>query len=155
MTEAARIEPAGQPHAAVLAALQTQCFDDVWSQSSIEEIMASPGTFALLAIHGESMPIGFALARLVGDEAELLSLGVVAEQRRKGVARMLLARVIERAIASGALALFLEVAESNDAARLLYSARGFTAVGRRPDYYRRPNAVPVAALTLRLSLSRS
>jgi [ribosomal protein S18]-alanine N-acetyltransferase len=153
MSEAARIELAGVPHAGLLSALQAQCFDDAWSPSSIAEVLVSPGAFALLAVQGEAMPVGFAVARLAGDEAELLSLGVVVSQRRKGIAKRLLRAVIERAGAAGSRALFLEVAESNDAARLLYSARGFTAVGRRPDYYRRPNAVPIAALTLRLLLS--
>ncbi len=153
MSEATRIVPAGVPHAGVLSDLQTQCFDDAWSQSSITEVLVSPGAVALLAVQGDAVPVGFAVARLAGDESELLSLGVVASQRRKGIAKMLLASVIERAVVARSRALFLEVAESNDAARLLYSARGFTAVGRRPDYYRRPNAVPIAALTLRLLLS--
>jgi [ribosomal protein S18]-alanine N-acetyltransferase len=152
MSDPVRIEPAGPSYAGVLAALQVQCFDDVWSSSSIKEILLSPGAFALLALQDDGTPIGFALARLAGDEAELLSLGVVTSQRRQGVARRLLEAIIERASAAGARALFLEVSESNDAARLLYGARGFTAVGRRPDYYRRPNAVPIAALTLRLLL---
>ena len=34
--------------------------------------------------------------------------------------------------------MFLEVRESNVAARALYASRGFSAVGRRRGYYRHP-----------------
>jgi ribosomal-protein-alanine N-acetyltransferase len=37
--------------------------------------------------------------------------------------------------AAGAAAMFLEVAESNAAARALYGGLGFAPVGRRPRYY--------------------
>jgi [ribosomal protein S18]-alanine N-acetyltransferase len=154
MSDPVRLVPVGQSHAAVLAALQAQCFEDVWSQASMAEIVSSPGAFAWLALAAPDLPVGFALARLAADEAEVLSLGVLTECRQRGIARMLLKAVIDHAAVSGARSVFLEVAESNDPARLLYAAFGFSAVGRRPDYYRRPNAVPIAALTLRLELAR-
>jgi len=153
MSEAVRLAAIGHSHAAVLSALQAECFNDVWSPASIEEILTAPGAFAWLALTPADLPVGFALARLASDEAELLSLGVVPGSRRSGIARALLKTVIEHASLSGAAAMFLEVAENNDPARLLYAAAGFAAVGRRPDYYRRPNSVPVAALTLRLVLA--
>jgi ribosomal-protein-alanine N-acetyltransferase len=38
----------------------------------------------------------------------------------------------------GVATVFLEVRESNSAARRLYGALGFAQVGRRRNYYRRP-----------------
>jgi len=38
----------------------------------------------------------------------------------------------------GVRAAFLEVRESNTAARALYGSRGFREIGRRKNYYRRP-----------------
>lgn len=155
MTPALRIEPAGLAHARVLAALHAACFDDAWSVGAMADVLASPGAFACLALPEgdiEPSPVGFALARVAADEAELLSIGVLAEKRRRGTAQALLDDVIRTAAGRGAVSLFLEVAETNDAARLLYTANGFVAVGRRPDYYQRPNTVPVAALTLRRPL---
>lgn len=154
MTSATRIESVGLAHARVLAALQAACFDDAWSVSAMADVLASPGAFACLAFHASSPdPQGFALARIAADEAELLSLGVVPSARRRRIGQALLDDVIHRAAELKAVALFLEVAETNDAARLLYAANGFSAVGRRPDYYQKPNTVPVAALTLRRVLS--
>jgi ribosomal-protein-alanine N-acetyltransferase len=98
--------------------------------------------------------VGFALARVAADEAELLSLGVIPAARRQGIGQALLDDVIRVAAARQAAALFLEVAETNEAARRLYGTNGFSAVGRRPDYYQRPNTVPISALTLRRALLR-
>ena len=50
-------------------------------------------------------------------------------------------------------ALFLEVAEDNEAARSLYQKFSFATVGRRPNYYRRRYGPSVAALTLRRTLT--
>jgi ribosomal-protein-alanine N-acetyltransferase len=49
----------------------------------------------------------------------------------------------------GALNMYLEVRESNDAARRLYASRGFLEIGRRRGYYRRPAE---DAIVLRLEL---
>ncbi len=155
MTPAPRLDTVGLAHATVLAALQARCFDDAWSQGAIEEILTTPGSFACLASMPQGAadsPVGFALGRIAADEAELLSLGVDPAWRRRGIAQALVETVLQRAAAAGAHMIFLEVAEANDPARLLYATHGFIAVGRRPDYYRRPNAVPVAALILRRSL---
>lgn len=155
MTPSIRIEPAGLAHTRVLAALHASCFDDAWSVGAMADVLASPGAFACIALptgEPEPSPAGFALARVVADEAELLSLGVHPSARRQRIGQALLDEVIRRADRLGATTLFLEVAETNEAARLLYVANGFSAVGRRPDYYQRSNTVPVAALTLRRAL---
>lgn len=151
---------AGLADAAVLSHLHTGCFDDAWSPQSMGEVLRSPGTFALLALiddtSGESaepLPVGFAIARLAADEAELLSLGVAEAFRRRGVARTLLAAIMRRAAAQGARQLFLEVAEDNRTARALYADQGFSAVGRRLGYYLRRDGTSMSALTLRRPLS--
>ena len=150
-----RIEAVGLAHTRVLAALHAACFDDAWSVGAMADVLASPGAFACLALAADMPdlpPLGVALARIAADEAELLSLGVIPAERRRRIGQALLDDVLRRAEEFRAVALFLEVAESNEAARRLYEANGFSAVGRRPDYYQRPNTVPVAALTLRRAL---
>ncbi len=153
-----QLASAGVAHAAVLAALHGRCFEDTWSTQAIGEVLGSPGAFAYLAVAAEEesrgRPLGFALARRTGDDAELLTLCVLPEERRRGVGAALLDEVMERARASGARRLFLEVAETNGPAQALYAARGFVAGRRRPDYYRGPNRVPTAALELCCDLSR-
>ncbi len=84
---------------------------------------------------------GFLVWRITGpDEYEVLNLAVAPRYRRRGVARALLAAVI----CSGKW--FLEVRESNTAARRLYASAGFQEIGRRRGYYSNPreDAVQVA-----------
>jgi ribosomal-protein-alanine N-acetyltransferase len=72
---------------------------------------------------------------VAADEAEILTLAVVPASRRTGLATALLHTANARAKNDGAAAMLLEVAESNEAARALYTRLGFTQVGRRRGYY--------------------
>lgn len=142
----------------VIAALHGHCFDDAWNAYTVGQVMRMPGAFGFLAVaNGENgggdIPIGFALASGAADERELLSIGVLPDHRRAGVGRRLVEMVIAESIERGAARLFLEVAEDNAAAQRLYHTLGFTAVGRRPGYYRRKTGPAIAALTLRRILT--
>ncbi len=77
---------------------------------------------------------GFLLGRILAGEAEVLTLAVHPDARRRGIGRDLLARFLARAAAGGAARAFLEVAEDNPGALALYAAAGFAAVGRRRGY---------------------
>ena len=90
---------------------------------------------------------------MVRDESELLSIGVAAAYRQRGVARALLRASMERCQRTGARTMFLEVAVDNTAAQQLYLACGFEQVGSRPDYYQRTDGTRAAALTLRCDLA--
>jgi ribosomal protein S18 acetylase RimI-like enzyme len=152
-----RLREAGLADVGVLAALHARCFEDAWSPQSMLEVMGSPGVRGWLAVVDAPrnvaptgvLPVGFAIARAVVDEAELLSIGVLKEYRRLGLATQLLTQVIEFVAARSVQKLFLEVAEDNAGAQSLYAAHGFTRVGRRPDYYRGHDGTSTAALTLR------
>jgi ribosomal-protein-alanine N-acetyltransferase len=78
------------------------------------------------------------VALLYGEEGEIADLAVAPAARRLGVGGLLLDRVVAEAMESGVRALYLEVRESNSAARALYHSRGFDTVGRRRRYYQRP-----------------
>src|SRR5215213_4522827 len=96
--------------------------------------------------------VGFSLCRVVRDESELLSIGVGASYRRRGVAGYLLRASMERARVIGARQMFLEVAVDNEAAQRLYLVHGFEHVGTRTDYYQRQNGERTAAYTMRCTL---
>jgi ribosomal-protein-alanine N-acetyltransferase len=81
---------------------------------------------------------GYVLARHAADEAEILNLGVAPAARRRGVGRALVREGLAALAARGAVQVFLEVRDSNAAARALYAEFGFGEVGRRRGYYRRP-----------------
>jgi [ribosomal protein S18]-alanine N-acetyltransferase len=130
---------------AVLSALHQACFDDGWGPNSMDEILRSPGVYAILAVD-DDMPAGLALGRMAADEAELLTICVAPEFRRRGLGAALI-----RAVASvvpRARALHLEVAADNRGALVLYRQLGFQQVGRRKDYYRRAGNSLVDAVTM-------
>lgn len=74
---------------------------------------------------------GFLLAWRAADELHLTDLGVTAPYRRRGIARALVTELCRE----DARVVFLEVRESNIAARALYGALGFTELDRRARYY--------------------
>jgi [ribosomal protein S18]-alanine N-acetyltransferase len=132
---------------AVAAAIHAACFDDAWNDSAIAELLAMPGSFGYLATISDTS-VGFAMALLLGEEAEILTLAVLPDFRRRGLGRCMLTTIVARCEQAGRSRLYLEVAEDNAAARELYRTAGFTAVGRRPGYYRRGQGSAVAAVVL-------
>ena len=87
---------------------------------------------------------GFIVSRRVADkEREILNIAVHPEFRRLGVATELLRAEIARWPGAH----FLEVRESNIAARSLYEGLGFQAVGTRPGYYDNP---PETGIVMRI-----
>jgi ribosomal-protein-alanine N-acetyltransferase len=128
-----------------LAALHALAFTDTprpWTAAEFALLLAEPTT--LLAIR----PEGFALGRIAGPEAELLTLAVHPDARRRGHALALVAAFESAAADRGAEVALLEVAVTNAAARALYARLGYATAGRRPGYYVRGAAPPVDALVL-------
>ena len=78
---------------------------------------------------------GFALARVIGDVAELITLAVVPEFRRSGIANKLLYELIEKIKILGANQFTLEVAENNTPAINLYRKFNFQSLHRRKNYF--------------------
>jgi len=119
-------------HAEAMAIMHGQVFPpgEAWSDDAFALQLAIVGVFGLIDRRG-----GLLLARVTVDEAEVLTLGVLPEARRKGVASALLSEAVTIAHSRGAVGLFLEVAPGNAAARALYARAGFTEIGRRRRYY--------------------
>lgn len=125
-------------------------FGEAWTRGQCAGIMSFPGVWLTLA-RRDGQPAGFALARVVADEAELLLLAVPPDQRRSGVGRRMLQAVAEEARVRGAAQLHLEMREGNPALHL-YDAAGFRQVGRRPAYYRGKDGSVFDAITLSFPL---
>ena len=118
---------------AAMADIHARAFARGWDRDAIGALMEGLGVFALLAEDEE--PRAFILIRVAADEAEVLTLAVRPDMRRKGLASRLLANSAVRAAENGATRLFLEVAAANVPARNLYGKFGFGEVGLRKAYY--------------------
>lgn len=68
------------------------------------------------------------------DEAEILNVAVSPRLRMRGIA----SRLLKAALAAAPVTFFLEVRESNEAARALYRKHEFAEVGIRTMYYENP-----------------
>lgn len=128
---------AGPEAAALLAALHEAgigAAGPAWDEAAFASLLGQPGRVALIAAAGPE-PVGLLLLGLAADEAEVLTLAVLPAARRGGVGRALLARAAALAASRGARRMFLEVAETNAAARALYAQAGFEEIARRRAYY--------------------
>ncbi|HZL58202.1 MAG TPA: GNAT family N-acetyltransferase [Stellaceae bacterium] len=149
MSPAPILRAADPADAPALALLHDRAFPyEAWEPSSLIRLLGLPCIHARLADSGLRAPAGFILALIVGGEAEVLTLCVDPAQRRRGLARALLADLYEQARRGRAIRAVLEVAADNEVALALYRGEGFAPVGRRPGYYRRPDTAPADAVIL-------
>jgi len=121
-------------------------YGEAWTAPQCAGLLPMPGVWLSLARDARGV-IGFGLARLVADEAELLLLAVRSDSQRRGVGKMLLDRFEAMAKMRGAARFHLEVREGNHAVKL-YEDSGFNLVGRRRNYYTGGDGYCYDALTL-------
>lgn len=137
------------PDPAALAATHAAAFaggERAWSAQEFGDLLAQCGVI----LCGDAR--AFVLGRVLLDEAEILTVATDPAFRRQGLARQALAAFQARAAAAGAARVFLEVAETNHAARALYTATGYAETGRRRGYYRQADGTRADALLLARSL---
>jgi ribosomal-protein-alanine acetyltransferase len=109
-------------------------------QASPEASAWDPTGYDVTVAEAEGRIEGFLVTRSVGaGEWEILNLAVAPVCRRRGVASALLWRLIETC--KGVI--FLEVRESNSAARNLYQSIGFKELSVRPGYYSDPQEAAI------------
>ena len=133
--------PAAADDVGAIVAIERAAFTDPWTATSFFELLRRPEiVFEVATSVGVDggVVVGFAVAYLVDYEGDLANLAVGDSVRRQGVGRRLLGHVLDIARSRGVRIIFLEVRESNDAARSLYASEGFMEVGRRAKYYVRP-----------------
>ena len=128
----------------LLAQLHAAAFSDsrAWSVDEMQALLSSPPIFAVGTMRG------FAMGRVIVDEAELLTIAVHPDQQGNGIGRRVLTLFEDKARSRGARLAFLEVAEDNRPARALYASAGWTESGRRIGYYARQTGCAVDAIML-------
>lgn len=131
-----RVEAATQDKLDWLAETEARIHDYPWTRGQFADSFRGGHPIWLL-FDGETQ-LAYAVTMPLVDEIELLNIGVVPERRRSGLGRALLQFVVAEARARTLQKLFLEVRESNHAARQLYEDAGFAVVGRRYNYYPAP-----------------
>jgi ribosomal-protein-alanine N-acetyltransferase len=107
-----------------------------WSEQQYKDILGDHNTSRIVLVIEQNAGIkGFLVARSIGDEREMENLVIATSAQRRGLGRCLLEKFLHLSQQQGAQSIFLEVRESNLAARNLYEACGFRQSGRRHHYY--------------------
>jgi len=120
-----------------VAQLERLCFSEPWSEVSLAEHLASPLSVSLIC-EEEGEVLGYAYGSVIPPEGELYRIAVAHRARRSGLGSRLLSEFLSALGAAGAISVYLEVRESNLAARALYEKHGFSLVGIRRNYYHEP-----------------
>jgi ribosomal-protein-alanine N-acetyltransferase len=145
-----RVRPAKSSDVARVSWIERASFADPWSARSFQELLDQRHVYFRVLTEGDSdEPVGYVVAWFVVSEAEIANVAVAPDARGRKLGARLLDDVLSAARARGATEAFLEVRDSNVAARALYASRGFAAVGRRRGYYARPSE---DAIVMRASL---
>ena len=128
-------KPLDAAHAAAVSALEAQVMgSDAWNEHLVADELPRPDRVWWAAYDGEQL-LGYAGGWVVDGQVQILTVGVDPSQRRRGIARELLARVAADARNLGAATCSLEVRAGNVGAQAFYEALGFHTLGTRPRYY--------------------
>jgi ribosomal-protein-alanine N-acetyltransferase len=116
-------------------ALEKKCFPTPWSRADIlRDLSENPLAFYVVAERNEDI-VGYAGLWTVLDEGHITNIAVAPEERRGGIALMLLSELFRAAKERGVSRYTLEVRQSNAIAIHLYQKLGFQVAGYRKGYY--------------------
>jgi ribosomal-protein-alanine acetyltransferase len=132
------------------SAIEKQVYGkSAWSLNQFrEEFSKVPKSAQYLVAELDGQVIGYAGIVFNADVADIHTITVIDSQRRKGIGRELLKRMIDWARSKKADAVMLEMRLGNDEARPLYEQIGFVEVSKRENYY----APGVTAVVMRKEL---
>lgn len=86
----------------------------------------------------EESIVGYAGGKVLFDEAEIYSVAVALDYQKRQIATRLVKAFIEYCKDKEVSVIFLEVRQSNKAARRFYETLNFKEVGTRKNYYTHP-----------------
>lgn len=147
----ATVRPATVADLGRVSEIEKEAFSDPWSRSAFERLVVErdPRVLFNVACLPDGKVVGYVVSWFIMDEGEIANLAVAPGARSRGIGTLLLVTAITAARSREVGTIYLEVRDSNTAARALYASHGFQEIGRRRRYYRRPVE---DALVLRLVL---
>ena len=129
-------------HVSDIHSIELECFSEPMPEQMIISQLPNDNHVFLVALDGENV-IGYVGMMTVLDEGYISNVAVTSAYRRQKVADALIEELMSRAAALDLAFVTLEVRESNEPAKALYTKHGFRQVGLRKGYYTKPkeNAV--------------
>lgn len=135
--------------AAALAQMEQASTARGWNCAQIIRSLEGSDRVHVLLHHSDLA--GYCVTRVIADELELLNIAIAQQLKGKGYATRLLDFVLNLPEFSTIQAVWLEVANSNNAAISFYRKVGFENISTRRNYYRRQGVVE-DALVMKLTL---
>lgn len=117
-----------------VAALERACFSHPWTEEQLC-LGVRENVLHVLGIRRYRRLVAYCSFYVAASQADIVNIAVLPEFRRKRLGSSLLTSVLQHAGQIGVEQIFLEVRESNLAARTLYLSKGFEKVGLRARYY--------------------
>lgn len=117
--------------------IEKSIFSMPWSKKSFKDSLYLDETIYLVAEENEKI-LGYCGIYIVINEGNITNVAVRKEDRKRGVAHMLIDKLLHIAKERSVTTVLLEVRESNIPAQRLYMKIGFREQGKRTDFYERP-----------------
>ncbi|MDW5298783.1 MAG: ribosomal protein S18-alanine N-acetyltransferase [Sedimentibacter sp.] len=117
--------------------IEKKCFSLPWSRESFEGELKNEHAYYECAEENKNI-VGYMGMWKILDECHITNVAVLPEYRNRGIASMLIDKMIGVCKCSEIKNMTLEVRESNTTAINLYKKFGFFSVGKRPNYYQLP-----------------
>jgi ribosomal-protein-alanine N-acetyltransferase len=118
----------------ILTKMEQACFTDPWTEEMLSDCLRYPIYNCFLAEEGGQV-CGYCTLIVVCEDAEVGNIAVAPSYRGRGIAKLLMEKMHERAREKGATQAFLEVRVSNAPAISLYKKFGYEPYGIRARYY--------------------
>ncbi len=141
------ILPLNRDACEILATLHGACFPRGWTAEEFGNLYEQNNVVSF-GCFDKKKPIGMSFGWLAGGDFELLTIAILPDYRKQGLANQLLEHTGKRAKELGAHRMLLEVSVNNAPAHALYAGFGFEIIGRRTQYYRHPDGTIEDALTM-------
>jgi ribosomal-protein-alanine N-acetyltransferase len=133
MTEIKVLE---KEHLPFVARIEELCFSQPWSEQSLELLLRDGAVGFVALVDGTVAAYGGMMYVL--DEGQITNIATHPSYRKRGLGRAVVNALSEYAQENGISNVYLEVRESNAAARRLYAVCGYTEIGQRRRFYRDP-----------------
>lgn len=132
-----KIEKTTEAHLDQIAEIEAECFIHPWSKQSLQSEINNETSLFLSAVEDNKV-IGYIGMSVVLDEGYIFNVAVSEKFRNQGVGSALINELVTYGKKNSFSFITLEVRESNNTARSLYSHFGFIKVGERKNYYSQP-----------------
>ena len=131
-----------------IANLERELFDSHLEVKELQSMMLKPAFYGAVVSTLDKPEIinAYILAYFTKGAVEIISIGTVKSQQRRGYGRFILQHLISLAKQRAVNRIVLEVACDNLPAIILYDSCGFGDCGQRRNYYQRPNGTADALI---------